>query len=192
MNFNYPGYSLNFIQKKQIKDGTDHLFSYIYKFTSPVTGYKYVLTADLHKNDFFAIKFYPKSLKRSEHKYHIITNKGDLGNILITCLKVIPQLMADYPFASFGFAGSPSFDKKSKRLEGLSVTQRFNVYRYLALKKIGNITFEHYEYEEVSGYMVINRKCPLGVVETEKTLRTMLSETYNGLPIEIIDSLTSS
>jgi len=106
LEFDYTGYELKFIQRKKIKDDPDHLFSYIYKFFSPITKLNYVLTAELHDNDFFAIKFYPKCFKKTDKKYSLITNKGDVGNIVITCLKIIPILLNDNPRASFGFVGA--------------------------------------------------------------------------------------
>lgn len=186
MTFDFHGYDLEFIQKKKIKDESEHLYSFIYKFRSPITKLHYILTADYHNNDFFAVKFYPKSLKKSDYKYHIITNKGDVGNILITCLKIIPLLLQDYPRASFGFAGAPSYDKKSERLEKYDKNQRFNIYKYIAQLKIGSQTFQHYEYEEISGYLIVNRNCKGGIDIMEPLLRKMLSETYNNLPGDII------
>ncbi len=93
MIFDYPGYDLQFIQKRRIKDGSAHLFSFLYKFYSPITELQYVLTADYHEGDFFAIKFYAKMLRKSDFKYSLITNKGDVGNLLVTCLKCVPLLL---------------------------------------------------------------------------------------------------
>jgi hypothetical protein len=183
LEFNHQGYELKFIQKKTIKDDSDHLLSYIYKFYSPVTNLNYVLLADCHKHDFFAIKFYPKCYKKTDKKYSLITNKGDLGNVLISCLNVIPILLKEHPVASFGFAGARSIDKKSKTVEPLESNQRYNTYTYIAQRRIGNKTFQHFEYPEISGYMLINRACPLGVEHKEEIIQKMLRETYNELPM---------
>lgn len=183
MDFNYPGYELNFIQKKTIKDGSDHLLSYIYKFYSPITELYYVLLADCHNHDFFSIKFYPKPYRKTDRKYSLITNRGDIGNILITCLNVIPILLTKHPEGSFGFAGARSFDRKSKRVEPLESNQRYKTYTYIAKRKIGRQTFEHFEYPEISGYMLINKNCKLGVTKQEEHIREMLGRTYNELPM---------
>gem|GEM_PF-3174736 len=71
MIFDYPGYDLQFIQKRRIKDGSAHLFSFLYKFYSPVTELQYVLTADYHEGDFFAIKFNAKMHRKSDFKYSL-------------------------------------------------------------------------------------------------------------------------
>ncbi len=183
MNFNYPGYELKFVQKKNIKDGSDHLFSYIYKFYSPKTKLNYVLLADCHTHDFFSIKFYPKCYKKTDKKYSLITNKGDIGNVLITCLNLIPILLAEHPTGSFGFAGARTYDRASKTIEPLESNQRYNTYTYIAQRRIGTFTFEHFEYPEISGYMLINKSCSLGITEQERVIREMLGNTYNELPM---------
>lgn len=149
---------------------------------------QYILLADYHDNDFFALKFYPKPFRKSTKKYSLITNRGDLGNIVITCLKVIPLLLEKYPTASFGFAGARSFDpvnkKKNKkgktigRWEQLEENQRFKVYSAIVRKRIGDITFQHFIYKEISAYMLINRKCK-NIDLKETIIKIMLSATYN-------------
>lgn len=183
MDFKHTGYELKFIQKKTIKDDSDHLFSYIYKFYSPVTRLNYVILADCHKYDFFSIKFYPKRYKKTDKKYSLITNKGDVGNILISCLNVIPPLLEKHPHASFGFAGARTIDKYSKTIEPLENNQRYRTYTYIAQRRIGDKTFQHFEYPEISGYMLINRVCDLGVEKREAVIQKMLRETYNELPM---------
>ncbi|MEH6305581.1 hypothetical protein RYH73_08000 [Olivibacter sp. CPCC 100613] len=182
MIFDYPGYELQFIQKRRIKDGSAHLFSFLYKFYSPVTDLQYVLTADYHEGDFFAIKFYAKMHRKSDFKYYLITNRGDVGNLLVTCLKCVPLLLGEYPTASFGFVGSRTYDKNSRKMEGYSNTQRFKIYREFVSKKIGTGLFQHFEYEEVSGYLLINQKCGVDPNIKERQLVSMLAATYNDLP----------
>jgi len=58
-------------------------------------------------------------------------NKGDVGNILMTCVKVIPLLLNDYPEASFGFIGSRTVDEISRKVESFINNQRFRIYRQL-------------------------------------------------------------
>ena len=134
-----------FVQKEGNKDETSHLYSLIYKFFSPITGFKYILRADYHTFDVFAIKFYVDQQKESDKKYSIITNKGDAMNIIVTCAKVVPLLLVDYPHASFAFAGSRSIDKVSNKIEGYFQTQRFKIYSAFSARFFGRETFEHFE-----------------------------------------------
>ncbi len=177
----YLGYDLDFIQKRNCKDGSAHLFSLIYKFYSPITHLHYVLTADYHEEDVFAVKFYAQMHRKSGFKYSLIVNKGDIGNILMTCLKVIPIILKKYPNASFGFIGSRSYDRKSKTLENYEKTQRFRVYKHIVVQTIGNETFQHYQYEDLSGYLLINRNNELSMAMKERAIAKMFATTYNNL-----------
>lgn len=173
-------YPLRFIQLERCPDKTPHLFTYIYKFRSPITKYWYVLRADYHEENVFAVKFYAQRHKHSDHKYSKLTNKGDVIGILITCLSVIPLLLQEQPGASFGFIGSRTIDRASKRVEGYSKTQRFRVYRRIVNETIGPATFEHFEYETISGYLLVNKS--VGDIELkERVLIKMFSETYENL-----------
>jgi hypothetical protein len=125
------------------------------------------------------LKFYCKAHKRSDRKYNIIVNRGDLGNIFITCTKVIPLLLQTYPSASFGLAGARSIDSKG-RVEDFKNNQRFRIYSQLISTKIGPITFEHFEYPHVSAYLLVNKKHP-DILEKERELAEILIQTYQDL-----------
>lgn len=180
MRFDVPGYPLKFIQKEPSRDASAHEFTYIYKFYSPLTGYNYILRADYHQEDVFAIKFYAQPHKHSDLKYSKITNKGDVPNILISCLSVVPILLANHPEASFGFIGSRTVDKASQRVEGHENTQRYRIYKELVKEKIGSLTFEHVDYQALSGYLLLNRSA-MNLKAKEAAILTMFAETYNNL-----------
>lgn len=158
MTFNYPGYSLLFIQQQRCRDESAHEYTRIYKFFSPVTRYFYIVRAEYHIEGVFAIKFYCKKDRKSEYKYSKIINKGDLGNVIMSCAKVIPQLLTDYPTVSFAFAASSSIDSRAKRQEQRGQTQRFRLYSYMIPKKFGEETFAHYAYDAISCYLLHNRR----------------------------------
>lgn len=101
-------------------------------------------------------------------------------NILITCLKAIPLILQDYPTASFGFIGARSVDHVSKTFEPYHNTQRYRIYTQLILSKVGQETFEHIAYEEVSGYLLINRKVG-SIRNSESLIRNIVYQTYEDL-----------
>lgn len=181
MTFEYIGYNLNFIQKRPCKDASSHLYTLVYKFYSPVTKYNYILHAEYHEENVFAIKFYCKKDKRSDYKYNKIVNKGDVGNIFITCAKVVPLLLSEYPTSSFGFSGARSIDFKSKKVENYTNNQRFRLYKHVASLKFGTKTFTHFEYEKISSYLLINNDCA-NVNSNETKIKNMFRKTYNTLP----------
>lgn len=176
------GYPIEFVQKRRINDESAHLYTLVYKFHSPITGFIYVINADYHSTDTFAIKFYVKQHRRSEYKYSKITNKGDLINILISNAKIVPELLKQYPTASFGFIGSRTIDRKSKKIEGVVLNQRFRIYRRLVSAIIGTKTFEHFEYIEISGYLLGN-KISNNVKLKEREIKKMFTQTYPNLDI---------
>lgn len=180
----YLGYPLKFIQKQRCTDESSHLFTEIYKFHSPETKFNYIVRAEYHDECVFAVKFYVQQHSKSDFKYHKITNKGDLGNILITCLRVIPLLLQKYPDSSFAFIASPSIDLITKKVEPLSKNQRFNTYTYFISQKIGAETFEHIAYTAISGYMLLNRKAE-NLEEKETAIKQVFTSTYPKL-LEII------
>lgn len=175
------GYELTFVQKRPCKDKSKHLFTLIYKFKSPKTGLVYVVLADYHEEHVFAIKFYAKRHRKSDFKYSKIINRGDLSNILVTNASLIPQLLENYPGCSFGFIGSRTFDKKSGKVEQYQFTQRYRIYKEFVRQLIGDETFVHYQYNEFSAYLLINRKHK-DIVKAERAIAKMFTETYNNLP----------
>ncbi|SFQ66355.1 hypothetical protein [Flavobacterium akiainvivens] len=181
MTFDYQGYPLEFLQKQPCKDKSAHLFTLLYKFYSPVTHYHYILRAEYHEFDVFAIKFYCVKDKHSEYKYSKIVNKGDIGNILITCALAVPMLLIDYPTASFAFAGARSIDFKSRKVENYQKNQRFRIYSNIVAKKFGNKTFAHYEYEDISAYLLVN-KSAANIDEKEREIVAMFAANYDNLP----------
>lgn len=94
----------------------------------------------------FALKFYAQKDSKSDFKYSHIINKGDVYNILLTCLKAVPIILEKYPGASFGFIGARTVDPVSKRVEGFSYTQLTRIYTKIVEQKIGFETFAHLSY----------------------------------------------
>ena len=154
-------YDLKFIQKDNSKDGSDHLFTFIYKFFCVDSKLHYVIRAEYHKENVFAIKFYCKKDKRSQHKYNKIINKNNYSTVIKifeTCLYLIPELLKAYPDSNFAVLSSRSIDfsNANKLTEELSKNQRFRIYRKFAQDRIGNKTFTHFEYSSISSYLLVN------------------------------------
>lgn len=177
MTFDFPGYELKFVQRCRCTDETAHLCTYIYKFHSPVTHYHYIVRAEQHEHDVFAIKFYCKKDRKSEYKYSKIVNKGDLGNIIMSCAKLIPVLLKAFPAASFSFAASRSVDTQSLSVEDLGKTQRYRLYSYMIPLKFGHRTFKHIAYDAISCYLLYNKRSAASLDEIED----MFKRTYTNL-----------
>lgn len=59
-------YNIKFIQKDTCKDGSDHLFTFIYKFFCADSKLHYIVKAEYHTENVFAIKF---GSAKQERKY---------------------------------------------------------------------------------------------------------------------------
>lgn len=181
MIINSKGYDLIFVQKQKSKDESDHLFTFIYKFKSVKNNWKYIIRAEYHTGNVFAIKFYAQQQSKSPIKYSKITNKGDIFNILVSTAKIIPDLLSKYPDASFGFTGARSVDLKAQKVENYDTNQRFRVYRMIVSSLIGTKTFTHFEYEKISSYLLINNKHS-NIAYKEREFVKMFSYNYRDLP----------
>ena len=180
MNFDYKGYDLKFIQCDKCSDKSSHLYTKIYKFFSPVTHYSYILRTDYHELNVYAIKFYCKRFRHGDLKYSKIINKGDLGNIIVTCLKVIPILLQEQPSVSFAFAGARTIDSQSSKVENYENTQRFRVYKYIVSKKIGTQIFSHFSNDQISSYLLLNKQ-EKHIKVRRTAIENMFKETYDDL-----------
>ena len=172
------GYSLKFIQTHPVKDKSQHLKSFVFKFLSQKTKLNYIVRAEYHENEFFAIKFYAQKDSKSDNKYSKIINKGEVAGILVSSAKVIPYLLKTYPTASFGFIGSRTIDEKSQKVESYIENQRYKLYKYHIPQLIGNETFKHLAFKQGSAYALLNRK-NTDLPDYESRVMTMLIETYN-------------
>jgi len=66
-------------------------------------------------------------------------------------------------------------------VENFYNTQRFRVYRKIVAQKIGFDTFEHFVYEAISGYLLINGTEPILIEDREKAIISMFANTYQNL-----------
>lgn len=179
-------YNIKFIQKHTCKDGSDHLFTFIYKFFCADSKLHYIVRAEYHTENVFAIKFYCKKDKRSDFKYNKIINKNKYSTVIKifeTCLSLIPELLELQPNCSFAILSSRSIDfsNPKKLTEALKKNQRFRVYTRFLQERIGNVTFTHMQYEELSSYLLINNN-EADIDAKENMIKEMFERTYNFIP----------
>ena len=157
-------FSLCFVQKEKAFKGRDAFdYALVYKFytesTNRCQSLKYILRVEAYE-DVFAIKFYVARDRSLDDKYNRIIKAHDYRNvsrIFITCASIIPVLLKQYPNASFAVNGAESVDLESDKMESRNKNQRFRIYRTIALNLFGRETFEHFQYEHISSYLLINR-----------------------------------
>lgn len=179
-------YDLKFIQKDNCRDGSDHLFTLIYKFFCPDSKLNYIIRAEYHNEKVFGIKFYCKKDRGSDFKYNKIINKNNYSTVIRifeTCLSLISELLKLYPDSHFALMSSRSVDfSNSKKLtEALPKNQRFRVYTKFIQDRIANVTFSHFEYPSLSSYLLINN-CENNIDSKELKIKEMFERTYSYIP----------
>ena len=179
MSFDTPGYPFTFVEKRPAVPGGPVLYTLVYSFRSAVTKLRYTFLDEYHELDIFAVKFYCHAHRLSERRYNIIVDRGDAFRIIRTALEVTIAILEDHPSASFGFVGSRSIDKDDN-VEGYRLTQRYRIYRWLVNVLLGHETFQHYEFDAISAYLLVNRAHADVDAAKERFVR-MFSDTYGGI-----------
>lgn len=172
-----PGYPVKFIQRKKHQNASGHISTYIFSFLSFTNKLKYVVHVEEYDEQLCAIKFYPKCLRKSAFKYNKIINKGDVINVLMSVASVIPHLLRENTKFSFGFVGSRSVNTMNNYTEHFIANKRYRIYSELIKQVIGDRTFVHIEYEQISGYLLLN-KAAGDIDDKENKIKKMLNNIY--------------
>jgi len=172
------GYNIKYVQKSSPGKSDDFIFAHIFKFHT-CDGMKYIIRAEMHKYDTFAIKYYASIHKKLDNKYNMLTNKHKPIKIFITCASVLPKLLEMNPTASFAFNASRTIDFANDKIEGYNTNQRFRIYRHIADALIGRGTFEHYEFPEMSSYLLVNRNFCDDTDTKKEEIKNMFLDLYN-------------
>lgn len=177
-------YDIKFIQKASptLRDAFN--FCRVYRFyTDPIPTcqrLKYIIRAEAH-DKVFAIKFYAARDKKLDNKYNRTLGVYDYTSalrIFVTCASLIPELMKDFPEYSYIVNGARTIDI-NKKIESESETQRFRVYRALATKIIGTSLFEHYQFKEISSYLLVRKQPNIDTEEEKNKIKQMFLDRYN-------------
>lgn len=164
--FDSEPYNIQFIQKASPGIGDAFKYALIYKFFTQAYStpekfsdrLKYIIRLELHEHDVFTLKYYVARDRKRDDKYSKLTNNSHAQRIFVTCVSLLPQILHEYPNASFAFNASRTIDIRNNKAESLNENQRFRIYRAVVFHFIGDKTFEHYSFEEVSSYLLVNRK----------------------------------
>lgn len=182
---NIRPYDIHFIQKASPGDGDAFHLSYIYKFRSNKTdkyqSLKYIIRVEVI-DDIYAIKFYAARDRKLDNKYNRIIkahNYSGTLRIFVTCASIVPIILEDYPLASFIINGAQSLDLKSNKIEDRANNQRFRLYKNVAIRLFGKEVFEHYEFPEISSYLIVNRRKCSDIEEKKNRIKETLLNIYD-------------
>ena len=178
-------YQIHFIQKSSpTASNKEFNFSYIYKFyTNKTDNYqrlKYIIRTECI-DDVFAVKFYAARDRKLDEKYNRIIKAHNYTytlRIFLTCAHIVPLILEKHPMSSFVINGAQSMDIRDK-IEGKCNNQRFRLYKNVAMRLFGKQLFEHYEYKEISSYLMINKTECLNIEEKKERIKKTFLEIYD-------------
>lgn len=181
---NITPYECKFIQKASPKKSDAFDFAYIYTFythrTAQYQSLKYVIRAEMHNSSVFAIKFYASRDKKLDNKYNKIIkayNYTDTLKIFITCAYLVPKILITHSNVSFAINGARSIDLCSNKIEDKENNQRFRIYRTVADQIFTRDRFEHFEFKEVSSYLLVNKSCD-DILKKKDEIKECFLERY--------------
>lgn len=162
-NLPNTGYQLHFKMEKYSRKGGYLLKRY--SFVSSANKCTYIIEVFYYGHmDLFLIKFYNHN-SRSRNKYAVMTNKGDVRNILMTNYDLMTDLLKEYPTASFCFIGERRYyrDKQSQEIfvEAMANNIRYRVYKAFIqqayFQTFINSNFVQLQKDSISGYLLLNK-----------------------------------
>ena len=126
--------------------------TYLYRFKSERSHLTYLVRAERFPENAYCIKFYNKNHQHSDDKYSLLTNTYEVRTILYTIYHILLDVLHRDPKASFFFIGaSDGHDEIGQ------ATRRFNVYRVFTASVVSETVFEHYRFNEMSLYILVNK-----------------------------------
>lgn len=149
---NIRPYKMIFIQKASPNVGDAFDFAYIYKFL--LKQKRYLSKTKMHN--------YTETLR-----------------IFMTCASIVPLILQKFPLASFVINGAQSLDLESNKIEGRANDQRFRLYKNMATQLFGKERFEHYEFIEISSYLMVNKKECSDIERKKDRIKETLLNLYD-------------
>ena len=124
----------------------------LYRFKSEKSHLSYLVRAESYPEHTYCIKFYNKAHQHSDDKYSLLTNTYEVRTILYTVYHILLDVLKRDPSASFFFVGA------SDEHDGVGqATRRFGVYRIFTSSVVGDDYFEHFRFNEMSLYILVNK-----------------------------------
>ena len=176
--FDSKPYDIKYVQKSSPQMSEDFLFAEIYKFFTD-KKIKYILRAEYFSEDVFAVKYYAAYQRKLSNKYNLKTNFGNAHKIILTCGSLLPQLLEKYPTASFAINGACNVDPLNNLSEKHYKNQRYRIYSFFVDLKVGRQTFQHFVFDEVSSYLLVNKSEGMGITEKKEKIKELFINLYN-------------
>ena len=137
--------------KSEHDDVLEHTLQY--RFKSSKSNHTYIVRVERYIKHSYCLKFFDKANKLSDNKFSLRTSTFEPRTIFYTLFNIMLDVLKKDPKASFFFIGAN--DEKDE--PGVA-TRRFRVYVRFVLSTIGDEVFKHYRVNDLSLYILLNRK----------------------------------
>lgn len=143
-----------FIFQMNDRSGSDDVLEYTlqYRFRSEKSHHTYIVRVERYKEHSYCLKFFDKANMLSDNKFSLRTGTYEPRTIFYTLFNIMLDVLKRDPKASFFFIGAN--DEKD---EPGFATRRFRIYVRFVASVISWKHFEHYRYNELSLYILVNR-----------------------------------
>ena len=149
------GYPFVFVMK-DVDSGNELLeYTLQYRFKSEKSHHTYIVRVEKYVKHLYCLKFFDKANINSKNKFSIRSNTFEPRTIFYTLYHIFLDVLRKDPEASLFFIGA-----EDERDELGESTRRYRVYRRFVSSVISDRHFEHYRVNELSLYVLINKKTP--------------------------------
>lgn len=151
----YPCISLGNHPRNPFVDDADFIKTDIYRFDTEKR--KFLVEVACYDNSIYIVEYYDRVDKNSKafNRYGKLLGDENASKIIRTCFQLMLQYLDNDPLASFAFMGSPTFIE-GQQVELFQATKRFRIYRFVAINLLGEDSFEQFEDENSSCYLIAN------------------------------------
>lgn len=146
------GYPFVFVMNDKTDADDKLLYTMQYRFKSTKSHFTYIVRVEKYINHCYCLKFYNKTTSESKNKYSLRTNTFEARTIFYTLYHIMMDVLNKDNRASFFFIGAD--DEKDEI--GKS-TRRYRIYRRFVSSSVSNNVFEHFRFNELSLYILVNR-----------------------------------
>jgi len=144
-----------FIFQMNDRSNTDDVLEYTlqYRFKSEKSHHTYIVRVERYVEHSYCLKFFDKANMLSDNKFSLRTGTFEPRTIFYTLFNIMLDVLKRDPKASFFFIGAN--DEKD---EPGFATRRFRIYVRFVASVVGWKSFKHFRVNEMSLYILANRK----------------------------------
>lgn len=173
MNEMSKGYPFIFVMNDRNNTGEQWKYTLQYRFKSSKSNHTYIVRIESYEQHVYCVKFFDKSTIGSKRKYSIRSNTFEPRTIFYTIYHIMIDVLRKDSLASFFFIGA----EDEKDIDCKS-TRRYNIYRRFVASVISENLFEHYRVNDLSLYMLINRKSVVDTAYLANQIERIVNPQY--------------